>query len=176
MAWWDTPAAGWNQQGAAPVAAQRFSQFDAGGDFDVDGVPGVSYQDYITFLNTYLGGDAANFGKPGYEMGTQYLTTPRVQPQQTASQYQMMTMPDGTRIYGNQQNMGNVAFKQNNPVTAAQVPVGQSAILAAQQAALPPPPKPMGVQVPTLMQGQGVFGAAKPQKPAPAGPGMFGNY
>jgi hypothetical protein len=139
MAWWDAPQTPYELQAADTVVGQRFSQFDTGGDFDVDGIPGVSVHDYYTFLNTYLGGDAANFGKPGYEMGTQYLTTPRVAPQQTTSPYQMVNLPDGTRYYGNQQNAQQQAFRQNNPVTQAKVPVGQSQRMLEQQAVTPPP-------------------------------------
>lgn len=158
-AWWTAPVEQWSHPGVAgePIAATRFSQFDAGGDFDTNNIPGIQYQDYLNFVDTYLGGDAANFGQPGYEEGTNFLTAQRVAPQATTSPYQQVTLADGTRYYGNQQAAQKQAFRQNNPVTAAQVPVGQSQRLLDQQQALAAPQRRV-VAPPSARRGPGRLG------------------
>lgn len=182
-AWWRAPVSAWDgSQGGmfgVPLAAERFAQFaDAGGDYDTDGFPGLSYNDYMNFVNTYLGGDTANFGKPGYEQGTAILRAPRVTPQQTSSPYQMVGLGENTRYYGAARNAGNVAFNQNNPQTAGRYRRPAPAPAAAP--AVPQPPQNRFRTPPAPTQS----GYLQPPKQPTAtssttsrrNPGMMGGY
>jgi len=119
--WWELPARLWLYTNA-PLAATRFAEYsDTGGDYDLPGKN--SYGDYEAFLATNFGGDAANFGQPGYETGSDWVSgTNRITPLQMRQDdpYWGAVLPEDTRYYGSQENAQAVAFKQNNPVTSGQ--------------------------------------------------------